>query len=157
MTSLVAGLWRATFGRSQFLRFGLVGVAGYAVDAGVLTALVELLAIDPYSARVVSFICAASTTWWFNRRFTFAPHPERRAASQWTLFLLVSLGGAAINYGAYVLTLQFWPLALEYPAIGAAVGALAGYVFNFPVSKHLVFRTGLPERSASRAGERTEG
>ena len=147
MTTLILRLWRATFGRSQFLRFGLVGVAGYAVDASVLTALVELLAIDPYSARVVSFLCAATTTWGLNRRFTFARNPVRRPAGEWLGFLAVSLGGAAINYGTYVLALQFWALAFEFPALGAACGALAGFLFNFPESKHLVFRTGLPAPS----------
>ena len=152
MTALVLRLWRATFGRSQFLRFGLVGVAGYAVDATVLTTLVELLAIDPYSARVLSFLCAATTTWGLNRRFTFARNPVRRPGGEWLGFLAVSLGGAAINYGTYVLVLLFWPLALNYPAIGAACGALAGFLFNFPASKHLVFRTGLPAPSPTHNG-----
>jgi putative flippase GtrA len=143
-------LWAITFGRSQFLRFGLVGVAGYIVDASVLTSFVEILHVDPYSARVVSFLCAASTTWWLNRHFTFAKSSEQKASRQWLSFLLVSTGGAAINYGAYVITLQVWPLAYEYPAIGAAVGALAGMLFNFPMSKLLVFRTGLPASSVAR-------
>lgn len=153
MTDLILRLWRLTVGRSQFLRFGVVGVAGYLVDATVLTLLVEAAEIDPYSARVASFICAASTTWWLNRRFTFAPDPLQKPARQWLAFLLVSLGGAAINYGAYVVTLQIWPLAYQYPAIGAAVGALAGMLFNFPVSKLLVFRTGLPAPSVARDNE----
>jgi putative flippase GtrA len=152
--SLFARLWTLSFGRSQFLRFGLVGVAGYLVDATVLTVLVEAADVDPYSARVVSFICAASTTWWLNRHFTFARNPDQKLAHQWIGFLLVSTGGALINYGAYVLTLHFWPLAYDYPAIGAAVGALAGMLFNFPMSKLLVFRTGLPAPSVARDNER---
>ncbi len=148
MTSLIARLWSLTFGRSQFLRFGLVGVAGYAVDASVLTALVEIAGLDPYSARVVSFVCAASTTWWLNRHFTFAPLPGQKAGRQWLGFLLVSVGGAIINYGAYVIALESWPLAYRYPALGAAIGAIAGMLFNFPASKLLVFRTGLPQRKS---------
>ncbi|MGE0153594.1 MAG: GtrA family protein [Reyranellaceae bacterium] len=154
MSSLLSRLWGLTFGRSQFLRFGLVGVAGYVVDAAVLTGLVEAARLDPYSARVASFLCAASTTWWLNRHFTFARNPEQKLARQWLGFLLVSTGGAVINYGAYVVTLQLWPLAYDYPAIGAAVGALAGMLFNFPVSKLLVFRTGLPAPSVARDNER---
>lgn len=153
MKRAMARLWDVTFGRSQFLRFALVGVAGYVVDASVLTALVELLLIDPYSARIVSFLCAASTTWWLNRHFTFAKLPEQKASSQWMGFLLVSTGGAVINYGAYVAALHFWPLAYEYPAIGAAIGAIAGMLFNFPASKLLVFRTGLPAPSVARDNE----
>jgi len=146
----MARLWDVTFGRSQFLRFGLVGIAGYVVDASVLTALVELLSIDPYSARVVSFLCAASTTWGLNRHFTFAKLPEQKAGRQWLGFLLVSTGGAVINYGAYVVALHVWPLAYDYPAIGAAIGAIAGMLFNFPAAKLLVFRTGLPAPSVAK-------
>jgi putative flippase GtrA len=153
MKALLGQLWQRTVGRSQFLRFGLVGVAGYAVDAIVLTLLVELAGIDPYSARIASFICAASTTWWLNRHFTFARNPDQKLSHQWIGFLLVSAGGALLNYGAYVLTLQFWPLAYDFPAIGAAVGALAGMLFNFPMSKLLVFRTGLPAPSVARDNE----
>ena len=91
--SLFARLWNLSFGRSQFLRFALVGVAGYLVDATVLTVLVEAANVDRYSARAVSFICAASTTWWLNRHFTFAKNPEQRVARQWLAFLLVSTDG----------------------------------------------------------------
>ena len=106
MRDLLRRLWDRTVGRSQFLRFGVVGVAGYAVDATVLTLLVEVSGLDPYSARVASFICAASTTWWLNRHFTFARNPQQKLAHQWIGFLLVSTGGALLNYGAYVLTLE---------------------------------------------------
>ena len=149
----MARLWDMSFGRSQFLRFALVGVAGYVVDASALTALVELLSVDRYSARIVSFLCAASTTWWLNRHFTFAKLPEQKASRQWLGFLLVSAGGAIINYGAYVIALHVWPLAYEYPAIGAAIGAIAGMLFNFPASKLLVFRTGLPTPSVATENE----
>ena len=154
MMGAIARLWQLTIGRSQFLRFGLVGVAGFLVDAAVLTVLVALAKVDPYSARVVSFVCAATTTWWLNRQFTFARNPQQKASRQWLGFVLVSVGGAIINYGAYVGTLHFWPLAYAYPAIGAAVGAIAGMFFNFPLSKLLVFRTGLPAPSVAKDNER---
>lgn len=154
MKQTLVRLWQLTIGRSQFLRFGLVGVAGFIVDAAVLTVLVELAKLDPYSARVVSFICAASATWWLNRQFTFARNPQQKASHQWLGFILVSVGGAVINYGAYVATLHVWPLAYAYPAIGAAVGAMAGMFFNFPLSKLLVFRTGLPAPSVAKDNER---
>lgn len=147
MTRSAQALWRASFGRSQFLRFALVGIAGYVVDAGVLTLLVEGIGLDPYSARVASFVCAATATWWLNRRFTFAASDKPAAGRQWARFLLVNAFGAAINYGAYVIALQSWPLAMDYPALAAAIGSIAGLAFNFPASKFLVFRTGLPAPS----------
>jgi putative flippase GtrA len=137
-------LWQATVGRSELLRFTIVGGVGFLVDASILTLLVQVIGLDPYSSRVVSFLAAASTTWWFNRVFTFPGHAPRPIARQWLSFLLVSIGGAVINYGVYVATLQLWPLARSWPALGAAFGALAGMGFNFPASKLLIFRSAPP-------------
>ena len=157
MTELARRLWQATGGRSQFVRFALVGVAGYAVDACVLTALVGWGDLDRYSARIVSFLCAASATWWLNRTYTFARRPDQTPGRQWLLFLAVNAVGAVINYGAYVAALLAWPLAYAYPALGAAIGALAGLAFNYPASRMLVFRTGLPARSMGRNGDGRAG
>ncbi len=139
-TSALAKLWQATIGRSEFLRFFIVGGIGFLVDAGVLTALTRGAGLDPYSARVVSFVAAASTTWWLNRIFTFTSAARHPIARQWASFVAVSVGGALINYGVYVAALQLWPLARLWPVIGVALGSLAGMGFNFPASKYLVFR-----------------
>ena len=55
----------------QFLRFGLVGTAGFVVDAAALTAAMAL-GLGPYGGRVVSYLAAVTFTWAMNRRFTFA-------------------------------------------------------------------------------------
>src|SRR6185369_10215586 len=102
-------LWQATVGRSQFLRFFIVGGLGFLVDASVLMGLTRGAGLDPYSARVVSFLAAASTTWYLNRIFTFRSDQHHHpVAKQWAIFLLVSVGGALINYGIYVAALQLW-------------------------------------------------
>ena len=136
----LARLWRATIGRSELLRFVIVGGVGFLVDAGVLMALTRGAGLDPYSGRVLSFLAASSTTWWLNRIFTFTRAARHPLARQWARFVIVSIGGALINYGVYVATLQSWPLALQWPVIGVAFGSLAGLCFNFPAAKLLVFR-----------------
>ena len=140
MPTALNRLWRATVGRSELLRFAIVGGVGFLVDAGVLMALVRGASLDPYSGRVISFVAAATTTWWLNRIFTFTDAAAHPIARQWASFLAVSIGGALINYGVYVATLQLWPLAKLWPVIGVAFGSLAGMAFNFPASKLLVFR-----------------
>ncbi len=136
----VGTLWRKTVGRSELLRFAIVGGIGFLVDSGVLMALTRGAGLDPYSARVVSFLAAASATWWLNRVFTFTQAARHPPARQWASFVMVSVGGALINYGVYVAALQLWPLARAWPVIGVALGSLAGLCFNFPAAKLLVFR-----------------
>jgi putative flippase GtrA len=125
----------------EAFRFGLVGVAGYIVDITVLL-LVVRLGVDPFSARVPSFIAAASATWFLNRRFTFRAPSARQGAvrRQWAMFVVLMLPGAAVNYGTYALLLAHWPPAQRHLALPVAAGALAGMTLNFLVSKRIVFR-----------------
>jgi putative flippase GtrA len=126
----------------QLLRFGLVGVAGYVVDVAVLLLMVRA-GLDPFTARVPSFIAAASATWFLNRIFTFRaasrarPHGVRR---QWALFVVLMLPGAALNYGTYAALVAWLPLAAEVLALPVAAGALAGMTINFMVAQRIVFR-----------------
>jgi len=125
----------------QLLRFGVAGVIGLLVDTGVLYALAPWLGW--YGARVLSFLAAASTTWWINRRWAFAaaaPHaPARSAWRQYGKYLLsMSLGGT-VNYAVYAITLQ----SLTAPGtalVGVALGSCAGLVFNFSAARWVVFR-----------------
>ena len=45
---------------------------GFVVDAGIVQFLVREWQVNPYEARLVSFLCAATTTWVFNRKITFS-------------------------------------------------------------------------------------
>jgi len=123
----------------EFLSFAVVGTVGFVVDLGVLYLLAPSLGW--YGGRVLSFLAAATVTWALNRRFTFA---ERRSGGsmvpEYLRYLLTMLGGALVNYGAYVLTLHWLggPLA---PALGVALGSCAGLVVNFLTARFLVFRS----------------
>lgn len=122
----------------EFLSFVVVGAIGFGVDLGVLYLLAPYLGW--YGARVVSFIAAATATWVLNRHFTFR---ERRSGAsilrEYAHYLLTMVGGALVNYAAYVLTLHWvgGPLA---PALGVAIGSCAGLVVNFLSARHLVFK-----------------
>ena len=121
----------------QFLRFGASGVAGLAADMGVLY-LALALGAGYYLGRLLSFLFAVWVTWRLNRRFTFVATAS--AWREWWRYLAVMLGGGAINYAAYVLALHVLPEARWAPAIGVAVGSLAGMGFNFVSAKLFVFR-----------------
>ncbi|WP_411181810.1 GtrA family protein [Paraburkholderia saeva] len=49
------------------------------------------------TGRLISFMCAAYTTWRINRRFTFSPNPERSALREWSAYLLAMSGGGLVN------------------------------------------------------------
>lgn len=126
--------------RRQLVLFAVSGALGFVVDAGIVQFLVRELAINPYEARLVSFLAAATTTWGFNRRYTFAGHGGGSRHRELFRYLIAMAGGFALNYGAYAACVLFWPLVREWPAIGVAAGSLAGAALNFLTSKYWIFR-----------------
>lgn len=129
--------------------FLVSGVLGFIVDASIVQALVGLFGANPYAARVVSFLCAASSTWAFNRHYTFAG--KRRyadARGELARYLVAMVGGFVLNYGTFVAVLALMPLAHRWPVIGVAAGSLAGAVLNFLTSKFWIFRS--PSDSTTR-------
>jgi putative flippase GtrA len=49
--------------------------------------------------------------------------------------------GAAANFAVYALLIAEAPYPLNIPYVALAVGILVGLVFNFTLSKKLVFRS----------------
>lgn len=124
----------------ELLRFGVAGLAGLAVDVGVLYAVMWLGA-GPLVGRVLSFLAAVYTTWRINRRFTF----NEGAGStwmQWWRYLFAMAGGGAVNYGVYCAVLFVAMDALRglAPLVAVACGSLAGMSLNFLSAKLLVFK-----------------
>lgn len=129
----------------QLLWFVAAGALGFGVDVGVLYLLAPLLGW--YLARVLSFLAAASFTWIFNRKLTFATHSGGSMLAEYLRYVLAMLGGAGVNYAIYVLALQAWPGGSFTPALGVALGSIAGLAVNFLAARYLVFR----RRGAPRA------
>ena len=73
----------------QFFRFSAIGAAGFLVDVSALY-LLNGLGFDLYSARVASFLCAATFTWLGNRLFTFRESSAIRRASgrEWLVYVV---------------------------------------------------------------------
>ncbi|MCO6418902.1 GtrA family protein [Siccirubricoccus sp. KC 17139] len=125
----------------EFFRFGVVGVAGFIVDAAVLMAGIAL-GLGPWLGRALSYLLGATTTFALNRAWTWRHAPRDAVGRRWALFLLVNLVGFACNYGTYAFMLTHLPLAAAHPVIGVAAGSLAGMVGNFLLSRRFVFARG---------------
>ena len=123
----------------QFLRFGVVGTAGFLIDAAVLTAMLAL-GIGPYAGRVVSYLAAATGTFALNRAWTFQTAARAPVARQWGAFVLLNLAGFAVNYGTYAALVATSATVAAHPVLGVAAGSIAGMFINFAVSRRFVFR-----------------
>ena len=127
----------------QFLRFALVGVLAFLVDAGVLQAALAL-GLDPYSGRVASYLCAATAAWAMNRRYTFRVPGREGLAREWLAYLAANAIGGLVNYATYVAALWLFEAVRAWPVLGVGAGSVAGLAFNFVVNKYWVFRRSWP-------------
>jgi putative flippase GtrA len=135
---------------NMFLCFSCVGIVGFLVDSGVLLLLMRVAGMDPYTGRVFSFFCAASTTWLLNRGITFKGAGDSSESSrQWAVYLVLMLAGGVVNYSAYALCVGSIPSVRAHPVLGVAVGSLSGLVCNFFTSRSLFLGrlSGLLERA----------
>lgn len=125
--------------RGEVALFAVGGVLGFLVDGGIVQTLVGLAHWNPYAARAVSFLAAASVTWLWNRHYTFAHRRRHRAAAEWGRWLAVMAVGAAVNYGIYACCLVLSDTVRAWPVIGVAAGSAVAAVGNFAGARMLVF------------------
>ncbi len=123
----------------QFISFGIVGVAGFIVDAGVLYCALAV-GLGLYAGRILSYLTAATTTWILNRRYTFGRAVGGSLIGEWARFVFSQLSGAAVNLGVYGLMVSFSPLAARNPVIGVACGSIAGLLVNFIAARSYAFK-----------------
>jgi len=120
-----------------FLRFCLVGVVGFVVDAGLTLLFTQAAQWPPLPSRVAAFLLAATATWLLNRRYTFR---STAGARSWMPYVAATSFGAVINISVYWLWLG---IAGESPAAilgGVALGSVMALAFNYFVSRAIFAR-----------------
>lgn len=120
-------------------RFVVVGCIGFGIDGGILTALTHWAGWTPWHARIPSFLTAAFATWLLNRHFTFDARSVERTSVEAILYLAIQGGGAALNLVIFGACLAYFPGLRVIPIVPLAVGAVAGVLFNFSLSRYLLY------------------
>jgi putative flippase GtrA len=127
----------------KFVRFGAVGGAGFFVNEAALAVAKELLNLGNTPAWLFGFAVAVTFTWWGNRTFTFHEHKSEGHSgilAEWGRFVATNSVGAAANFAVYTLLERFAPWPLNNAYVALFFGVLVGMLFNFTLSKKLVFR-----------------
>lgn len=123
----------------SLILFCVSGGLALFVDIGVLAASRPWLGY--YGGRALSFWVAASFTWLFNRSITFRGPKQGSIGKEYLSYLSSMLVGGAVNYGAYVASLQMVDAVRNQPAWGVAIGSLAGLVFNYLSARRIMTQT----------------
>ncbi len=127
-------------GVRQFIKFGLIGVAGFVVDTLFLYIGIDALGLGRVAAGFFAFPFAVTFTWIGNRLFTFNDIEHEPMSKQWAKFASVCTVGIVFNRGTYTLLVKTVPFIHAYPFIGLFAGSLAGMFFNFFAAKRVVFK-----------------
>ncbi|MDP7029986.1 MAG: glycosyltransferase family 2 protein [Phycisphaerales bacterium] len=129
-------------GWSSFIPFAMVGASGVAVYAGLLW-LIEATVGDRIGRSAAIVIAIAVTMLWnflLDRRLAFWYASRSAVLRQFAGFCAVCAVPVVINY-----LVTRWLLSDDVPTpwagvAGALVGSVAGVIFNWFVSRALVFR-----------------
>ena len=118
---------RETLGQAG--RYLIGGFIALAVDIGVVTLGMQVR-LPILVARVVGLLAGVTTTYFFNRRYTFSPQ-HKASFQDWGQYLLQQLMGTALNFAVssgliYLSDRVWWQI---WGAILA--GAAAGFCVNF--------------------------
>jgi putative flippase GtrA len=125
--------------RAQFLSFSAVGAIGFLIDAGVFFALTALLSWSILAARTLSASASIGATWAMNRATTFADSRSPRRGPELARYVVVQLGGLAVNFGVFALALWIAEPLRRTPVVALAMGSAAALAFNFVSARLLVF------------------
>jgi len=122
-----------------FFWFTVAGALGFVVDVGLLYLLKKALGL--YLGRIISFLCAAATTWLFNRSITFGTRKSGHSrVIEFFFYVSLMLIGGTINYIIYAILVTKYSLVATHPIIGVAVGSAAGMLVNLVTTRVFLFR-----------------
>ena len=83
--------------RERFLKFAVVGVFGAIIDFGMMNLLTRLANMSLVIAGTISFVCAISSNFIWNRFWTYPESRSRPVMQQLIMFFVVNVAGVLIR------------------------------------------------------------
>lgn len=124
---------------TQFMKFGLTGVANTAIDFVVylfLTRFTPFFSIHIIEAKAISFLAAATFSYFANRRWTFNKTGSHNA-KEVVLFYSTVGSGIFINVGVQYFVVEILHISDIFGILAAAAFTA---VWGFLFSKFIVFK-----------------
>lgn len=139
----------------QSLKFGLVGLACFAIDLTVFNVLRTGLVggdvlSDPITAKVAAAAVSTMAAWIGNRLWTFRDRRRTDVGRELVEFLVVAVIGAGIAVASLAVShyvLGFTSLVADNIA-GNGVGLVLATAFRFAAYRYVIFA---PTRAGSRS------
>jgi dolichol-phosphate mannosyltransferase len=123
----------------RIFKFGVVGLFGILVNLGILYLLVSFFSLDKDLASPIAIELSILNNFLWNDFWTFRSSENGKLSSRWhrlAAFNLVSVGGAAINYGIFLMLTRWF--AIHYLA-AQLVGILIAFSWNFLINRRITW------------------
>ena len=118
---------RETVGQAG--RYLIGAFIALAIDASIVSVTVQLGA-PVIVARLIALLAGVTTTYFFNRRFTFTVSGPA-SVSDWSRYVAAQSIGTALNFAISTGLLYFSDRALWQIWGAVLAGAIAGFCVNF--------------------------
>lgn len=116
----------------QIVKFGIVGVVAFVIDFGVMIFLTEVFHVNPVASATVSFIVSVIFNYVASMRYVFAHREGMSRAREFTVFVVLSVIGLAINDALMWAGIEL--AALDYRVVKIFATAVV-MVWNFVTRK----------------------
>ena len=123
----------------QALRFGVTGVFNTLVDVALFMLLVHVMNTAPALANVVSYSVGILSSFALNSSWTFKAGFGPGTAQRLAVFVGVNLTALALSTGIVAVAAPF-----TSPLIAKLISLPVTYLWNFVLSRKLVFRAAPP-------------
>ncbi|MCE7576092.1 GtrA family protein [Aliivibrio fischeri] len=126
----------------SLVKFALVGSVGFLVDSCIFMLFFNVLDVELVLARVIAFICAATTTWLGNRIFTFCSVNEtsKDIWNEWKKAMLSAFISGVPNFATFILIVSLFGSRTPFVYIALCLGILSGMSCNYWLNSRWVFR-----------------
>ena len=120
------------------IKFALVGLVGFVVDAAVLRLGLGMHQPAAY-VRAVSIFCAMQTTFAINGVFVFRCLAKHNCLGHWGRYMLTNGFGNLCSYLVFVGLISLHHPLLSQPWIAFPASTFCAYLINFTSARLIVF------------------
>ena len=120
----------------QFIKFSIVGFSNFLLDSGIYILETRIFKIAEILAKTVSFIASATSSYYFNRKWTFKD-TNKNITKQYLKFILVATTGLEINVAVFYISHNIFEI---YDLISLVIAAAITMVWNFIANKWWTFK-----------------
>jgi len=120
------------------LKFGGVGLIGFATDAAILHVGLGF-GLEPAWSRVISLFCAMQVTFTINGLLVFKCLERSRLAAQWARYMISNGLGNFCNYWIFVTLVSTHWAGLSAPMIALSIASATAWMFNYLGARFVAF------------------